>query len=125
MKGRQLTLEEVLELKDGTKVWVEELDECYKHWSQIYTKSDDRILDHRGEYYYLNYNQTDVGDIEFYEWIDKGKEWSFSKLSESFDTTFELGSYNIISMATEICNLRGIDLTDENINKIMKEFEVK
>ena len=121
MKGKQLTLDEVLELKDGSKVWVEELNKNYKHWSQIYTKSDDRILDHRGEFYYL-YEPFD--DIEIYEWIDEGEEWSFSKLSESFDTTFELGSYNIISMATEICNLRGIDLTDDNINKIMKEFMI-
>ena len=26
------------------------------------------------------------------------------------------------SMVTEICNLRGINLTEDNIDKIMKEF---
>ena len=104
MKGKQLTLDEVLRLEDGSKVWVEELDENYKHWSQIYTKLDNRILDKGGEYYYLYEPNS---DIEIYEWIEEDN-----------------CNYNIISMATEICNLRGINLTDDNIDKIMKEFVI-
>ena len=104
MKGKQLTLDEVLALKDGSKVWVEELDEPYRQFSQIHTKSDDRVLDKVGGFYYL-YELFEDSDIEIYEWIEEDN-----------------CNYNIISMSTEICNLRGIDLTDDNIDKIMKEF---
>lgn len=118
MKGKQLTLDEVLRLEDGTKVWAEELDENYKHWSQIYTKSDDRILDKVGGFYYL-YELFEDDDMGIYEWIEE--EYSNPMMLFEEDDC----NYNINSMATEICNLRGINLTDDNIDKIMKEFEVK
>ena len=81
MKGRKLTLEEVLNLEDGTKVWVEELDEDYRSASDLYRKMKEKL-------YILN---TDMQSKEY-------------------------------KMAQEICNLRGLDLTDENIEIIIKEF---
>ena len=98
MKGRQLILEEVLRLDDGTKVWVEELDEAYKSSSDLYEKTKEKLYLLNTDMYY-NLKSDFVIPIEFYEWYDVIKD-----------------------MATEICNLRGIDLTEDNINKIMKEF---
>ena len=74
MKGRQLSLEEVLNLEDGSLVWV-----------------DDELFSKEG---YLLYNTIDFYRLEtckfedtcFYEWI------------------------------------KGLDLTDENIYMIIKEF---
>jgi hypothetical protein len=113
MKGKQLTLDEVLELKDGTKVWVE--SEYYENKGQIsyvllledfdYGFNRCRLsdgLDMSDEFY----SQDIFENLEIFEWIDVGNNTAYN-------------------MSTEICNLRGIDLTDDNIDKIMKEFEVK
>ena len=69
-------------------------------------------------FYKLDDSEFD-DDMEFYEWIDE------LCIPDKVETPYY--SYNIIKdMATEICNLRGINLTDDNIDKIMKEFvEVK
>ena len=103
MKGRKLTLQEVLDLEDGTKVWVEELDEEYKEWSRIYTinQEERRLYTRKGEFYRFDSYCFEEGDVEFYEWF--------------YPTV-------IIKLAQEICNLRGLDLTDENIRLIVEEF---
>lgn len=101
MKGRQLTLEEVLNLEDGTKVWVEELDEAYKDESQVYIKVNKKLVNAKEGFYNMEYDKPFFTPVVLYEWINN----------------------NVIKdMATEICNLRGIDLTEDNIDKIMKEF---
>ena len=71
MKGRKLTLEEVLNLDNGSKVWVEELDEEHKEFSQIYTiDQEDRILYTRKGYFY-SFDSYSLGHnkVEFYRWI--------------------------------------------------------
>ena len=47
MKGRKLSLEEVLQLEDGCKVWVEELRESWKDDSQIFVlnKDEEKMYD--------------------------------------------------------------------------------
>ena len=59
------------------------------------------------ELYYMD-------DLEFYEWIEeeaKEIKVSYKSMSEIVD-----------SMAQEICNLRSMDLTDDNIRLIIEEF---
>ena len=101
MKGRKLSLQEVLRLDDGTKVWVEELDDRYKDDSDLYKKIKERLYILNTDMYY-DLKCDFITPIEFYEWIEEqSKEYK---------------------MAQEICNLRGLDLTDENIEMIIKEF---
>ena len=102
MKGRKLTLEEVLKLEDGTNVWVEELDEAYRSSSDLYEKTKERLYILNTDMYY-DLKSDFVTPIEFYEWIDE---------------------QSIVNkMSVEICKLRGLDLTDDNIRLIVEEFE--
>ena len=101
MKGRKLSLQEVLRLEDGTKVWVEELDDSYKGASDLYKKIKQKLYILNTDMYY-DLKCDFITPIEFYEWVDEqSKEYK---------------------MSVEICNLRGLDLTDENIEMIIKEF---
>lgn len=105
MKGKQLSLQEVLNLEDGSKVWVEELNERYSVWSGVHVRKQDELIAEKDEMVYeINYLDglgEDYG-LEIYEWIED-------------DTPLH-------KMAQEICNLRGLDLTDENIESIIEEF---
>ena len=113
MKGRQLTLEEVLRLEDGTKVWVEDSDEGYEQVGTIVEEDDMLKLDD-GRWFYLS-ELPFANFVAFYEWIEE------LFIPDKIETLYY--SYNVIKdMATEICNLRGIDLTEDNIDKIIKEF---
>ena len=126
MKGKQLTLEEVLRLDDGTKIWVEELSEVDLFMSCVHTKDKSLLRsDLYGAYSLSDDKLVEWANIEFYEWIEESNEWSLSKLETP--SKVNIGSCVIQSsfikdMAQEICNLRGINLTDDNIDKIMKEF---
>ena len=121
MKGRKLTLDEVKNLKDGTKVWVEDKD-CISR-NGVYD------LDKIGEmlysdlyaydgmlYEFKNYSFEDL-EIEVYEWLDMDEIKPSRILYCSSSAHYK--------MASEICNLRGLDLTDENIEKIIEEFKEK
>lgn len=102
MKGKQLTLQEVLNLDDGSKVWVEELKDI--KMSALHTVDGNYLNDEEKDeaYCFDDIKLYYMDDLEFYEWIDKqSKEYK---------------------MSVEICNLRGLDLTDENIEVIIKEF---
>ena len=110
MKCRKLTLQEVLNLEDGTKVWVEDTDKYYGNVLCSYEKDCKHlkdIYDYEFESYYTLEDYKDYGDrLTFYEWIEEETP--------------------LIKMAQEVCNLRGLDLTDDNIENIIKEFkEVK
>lgn len=113
MKGKQLTLQEVLDLEDGTKVWVEETEEEFEDWSQVYTinKKEERLYTKDGQFY--KFNSYSFGDktIEVYEWIEEPEMPYPNNMQQT-----------IKDMATEICNLRSMDLTDENIRLIVEEF---
>ena len=91
MKGRKLLLQEVLQLEDGCKVWVEELE----------TKIVATTRNNRSEEWYTLISMFRKGEVCFYE---------------DDEPTI------IHNLATEICNLRSLDLTDENIEMIIKEF---
>ena len=112
MKGKQLTLEEVLNLEDGSKVWVEDDDEGDKQVGTI-NKEDNSLELMEDSWFYLD-DLPDGEYVRFYEWIEeeaKEIKVSYKSMSEIVD-----------SMAQEICNLRGLDLTDDNIRLIVEEF---
>ena len=119
MKGKQLTLEEVLRLENGTRVWAEELNQIQKDWSGIHKKVLDKLIAEKDgmiyEIRHLDGRREDYG-IEIFEWIDvyENPMMLFEEDDDSYDV--------VLNMATEIYNLRGLDLTEDNIDKIMKEF---
>lgn len=102
MKGRKLTLEEVLNLEDGSKVWVEELKDI--EMSALHIVDGNYLNDEEKDeaYCFDDIELYYMDELEFHEWIED-------------DTS-------LIKMSVEICNLRGLDLTDENIEMIIKEF---
>lgn len=119
MKGKQLTLQEVLNLEDGSKVWVEDSGE---HWDNTLCKYDkglNSLLDmseNLESEYDLDFMQYYDDRLTFYEWTNDEDDMKFSRNIPSH-TKIEL------DMAQEICNLRGLDLTDDNIRLIIEEFE--
>ena len=118
MKGRKLSLQEVLNLEDGSKVWVEELDDGYKGASDLYKKIKERLYILNTDMYY-DLKCDFVTPIEFYEWVEDN-----SNPMMLFDEDYDSNIINKISV--EICNLLGLDLTDDNIRLIVEEFkEVK
>ena len=115
MKGRQLTLEEVLRLDDGTKVWV---DDTILDDEQIGIIEEHEIIVDDGYGWFDLNDFCEEGYIIVYEWI----EGTYSNTMMLFDE--DDNDKVIYLMAQEICNLRGINLTDDNIDKIMKEFVI-
>ena len=115
MKGRKLSLQEVLNLEDGCKVWVEEL------------RDSDMSAMHIIDGNYLNDEEKDeaycfddielyyMDELEFYEWIED------LVIPDKIETPYYSESV-IHNLAKEICNLRSLDLTDENIKMIIEEF---
>lgn len=118
MKGRKLSLEEVLNLEDGCKVWVEPIGkewELYKNdpYISTFTKDKDGYLD------FMDMNGIFTGCFDYDD----------NKNITDFTNGFECGVYKFIetplivhNLAQEICNLRSLDLTDENIEMIIEEF---
>ena len=118
MKGKQLSLQEVLNLEDGSKVWVEDTSKIFEDDLYIYDKENIRVnlLTKESKY---GYDLMTIGDfrgrIKFYEWI-KDNSNPMMLFDEDDDS-------NIINkMSVEICKLRGLDLTDDNIEIIIEEF---
>ena len=72
MKGHKLTLEEVLNLEDGTKVWVEDDDEGDKQVGTI-NKEDNSLELMEDSWFYLD-DLPDGEYVRFYEWIEEPKE---------------------------------------------------
>ena len=114
MKGRKLTLEEVLNLEDGDKVWVEDDDEGDKQVGTIRKEYNGLEL-MEDSWFYLD-DLPDEEYVRFYEWIE-------DKLTIPDQIETPYYSENIVNkMSVEICNLRGLDLTDDNIRLIVEEF---
>lgn len=115
MKGKKLSLKEVLNLEDGSKVWVEELNDRYKGDSDLYKKIKEKLYILNTDIYY-NLKCNFITPIEFYEWIEDGLI-----IPDKIETPYY--SHNIVNkMSVEICKLRGLDLTDDNIRLIVEEF---
>lgn len=119
MKGRKLTLQEVLNLEDGTKVWVENSNPNYS--CLCYLNLVDRTLevcDDVNELYIIDedlYVAEDNNDVEFYEWIED------SEIVE-IKSNVPICCSTCYKLSEEICKLRGLDLTDDNIRLIVEEF---
>lgn len=115
MKGKLLTLQEVLNLEDGTKVWVEDDDEGDKQVGIVKQEGETRVLVDDGcGWFDIKYLFDCEEHVYFYEWIEEEEKEikvSYKSMSEIVD-----------SMAQEICNLRSMDLTDENIRLTVEEF---
>ena len=112
MKGCKLTLQEVLNLEDGTKVWVE--DTIIKD-EQIGIIEGHIITLNDGDWFDLN-DFCEEGFVIVYEWIEDEL-----KIPDQIEEPYY--SNNIVNkLSVEICNLRGLDLTNENIRLIVEEF---
>ena len=113
MKGRKLSLNEVLNLEDGCKVWVEDNrkmfnDElCEYNSYSLYLE----LVRNNSHHYNLNYIEAYENKLTFYEWIDESEIPYPNNMQQT-----------ITNLATEICNLRSLYLTDENIEMIIREF---
>ena len=103
MKGKNLTLQEVLNLEDGSRVWVEELKDS--NMSALHIVDGNYLNDEEKDeaYCFDDIELYYMDELEFYEWIEE--ETPLTKMS------------------VEICNLRGLDLTDDNIRLIIEEFK--
>lgn len=117
MKGRKLTLEEVLDLEDGKLVWVE--DDYYDDYEiGIIMKEDNTLKLSNGDWFCLS-DLQDSKFVKFYEWIEEIDELS---IPDKIETPYYSNSI-VNKMSEEIVNLRGLDLTDDNIRLIVEEFE--
>ena len=122
MKGKLLSLQEVLNLEDGTKVWVEDSRRGYTNELCIYKKDDNILLvisDNTN--YILDVIGVYDNKLEFYEWTDGVKSINISGVKSGMNGEYYNKSI-VINLAQEICNLRGLDLTDDNIRLIVEEF---
>ena len=124
MKGKQLSLQEVLQLEDACKVWVEDNANVFESDLYIYDKENIRVnlLTKESR---CGYDLTTIGEfcsrINFYEWIDGVKSINISGMNDGMNGEYYNKSI-VTNLATEICNLRSLDLNDENIEMIIKEF---
>jgi hypothetical protein len=119
MKGKQLTLQEVLNLEDGTKVWVEDISQIFEDDLYVYDKLDVRVdlMTKR----YVGYDLKTIGDfcgrIIFYEWIEETKQWNINGYvvkQSNFDGVYDVyknnkwiftrGSiYNVLDEISDLC----------------------
>ena len=74
MKGKQLSLQEVLNLEDGSVVWVEELKDI--NMSALHIVDGNYLNDEEKDeaYCFDDIELYYVDDLEFYEWIEEPKE---------------------------------------------------
>ena len=122
MRGRKLTLKEVLNLEDGSIVWVEDISKIFEDDLYIYDKENIRVnlLTKESK---CGYDLTTIGDfrgrITFYEWIE-------DELTIPDQIEEPYYSQSVIeSMANEIARHRypnKYEYDDELINKIIEEF---
>ena len=111
MKGRKLTLQGVLNLEDGTKVWVEDDRESFSESLCTYEKENNYLVTRSYYNYVLDIYDYYEDKLTFYEWIEES-EMPYPNNMQQI----------IKNLAQEVCNLRGLDLTDDNIRLIIKEF---
>ena len=122
MKGKQLTLQEVLNLEDGSKVWVEELNARYSDWSGIHKRVLDELIAEKDEMIYEIRYLDGLGEdygIEIYEWVE-----DTLTIQDEIETPYY--SYEVVeSMANEIARHRypnKYEYDDELIESIIEEF---
>ena len=119
MKGRKLTLEEVLKLEDGSKVWVEELKDI--KMSALHIVDGNYLNDEeKGDAYCFDDIKLYYKDeLEFYEWIEDELVIP-DKIEEPYY------SQSVVeSMANEIARHRypnKYEYDDKLIEMVIKEF---
>jgi len=116
MKGRKITLQEVLNLEDGTKVWVE--DTIIKD-EQIGIIEEHKIIIEDGYGWFDLNDFCEEGYIIVYEWIEDKL-----KIPDQIEEPYYSQSV-VESMANEIARFRypnKYEYDDELIEKIIKEF---
>ena len=116
MKGKKLSLEEVLNLEDGSKVWVEELNDI--KMSALHIVDGNYLNDEEKDeaYCFDDIELHYMDELEFYEWIEDELI-----IPDKIETPYYSDSI-VHKLSEEICNLRGLDLTDDNIRLIVEEF---
>ena len=112
MKGRKLSLQEVLNLEDGCKVWVED---TILNDEQVGIIEGHKIIIDDGDGWFDLNDFCEEGYVIIYEWIEK------LIIQDKIETPYYSQSI-VHNLATEILNLRNLDLTDENIEIIIREF---
>ena len=122
MKGKQLSLQEVLNLKDGSVVWVEDASKIFEDDLYIYDKENIRVnlLTKESKH---GYDLKTIGDfrgrIKFYEWVEDGL-----KIPDQIEEPYYSQSV-VESMANEIARHRypnKYEYDDKLIEMIIKEF---
>ena len=116
MKGKQLSLQEVLNLEDGTKVWVEDTI-LYDEQIGI-IKEHEIIVDDGYGWFDLN-DFCEEGYIIVYEWIEDEL-----KIPDQIEEPYYSQSI-VESMANEIARHRypnKYEYDDELIENIIEEF---
>ena len=119
MRGKQLTLQEVLNLEDGTKVWVEELRDI--GMSALHIVDGNYLNDEEKDeaYCFDDIELYYMDDLEFYEWIEEEL-----KIPDQIEEPYYSQSV-VESMANEIARHRypnKYEYDDELIEKIIEEF---
>ena len=120
MKGKQLTLQEVLNLEDGSKVWVEDSRRGYTNELCSYKKEDNILLvisDNTN--YILDVIEVYENKLEFYEWVEEEL-----KIPDQIEELYYSQSV-VESMANEIARHRypkKYEYDDELIESIIEEF---
>ena len=119
MKGRQLTLQEVLNLEDGSRVWVEELKD--NNMSAMHIVDGNYLNDEEKDeaYCFDDIELYYMDELELYEWIEE------LKIPDKIETPYY--SQDIVeSMANEIAMHRypnKYEYDDKLIESIIKEFK--
>ena len=122
MKGRKLSLQEVLNLEDGCKVWVEDTSDIFESDLHVYDKENVRVnllTKESGHGYDLTTIGNFCGRINFYEWIEEEL-----KMPDQIKEPYYSQSV-VESMANEIARHRypnKYEYDDELIEMIIKEF---
>ena len=122
MRGKQLTLEEVLNLEDGSKVWVEDsreyLDSAVCKYDEKFNYLRDIYDDKYHSHYDLNEIQYYDAQLDFYEWIDD------LIIPDKIEAPY-YSQDTVESMAYEIAKYRypnKYEYDGELIEKIIEEF---
>ena len=118
MRGKQLTLQEVLNLEDGSRVWVEELKDS--NMSALHIVDGNYLNDEEKDeaYCFDDIELYYMDELELYEWIEE------LKIPDKIEEPYYSQSV-VESMANEIARHRypnKYEYDDELIEKIIEEF---
>ena len=123
VKGDIIPFNELKNYPDGTEFWIEDIlgDDPEENIRGFATKKYDDIIEDETGFYDLEYLEIHP------EMADHLKYFSIEKYYEEFDIseiTEEESVQEIIKeLAEEICNLRGVELTEKNILDVVASLK--